>query len=173
MLLEATGAEWLFDEQYVALVRACLIRARRRVLVQQFLIDARPDDDLHGEVRHMLHALADAAHRGLDVRILLAQVVVDRPFPVDINEPAARFLIKRGVRVRRFPEKLRQLHTKALVVDDQIVIAGSHNWTAGSFRINSETSVAIMSEDCADSVARHFAELWSEGERYGDDDRRG
>jgi phosphatidylserine/phosphatidylglycerophosphate/cardiolipin synthase-like enzyme len=168
MLLDTVSAEWLFDDQYIAFVRACLRGARQRVLAQQFVVDPRPEEDRQGEVRYLLHALAEAAHRGLDVRVLLAQVFVERPLPIDINEPSARFLIKRGVRVRRYPEALGvQMHAKALVVDDQIVIAGGHNWTPSAFRINSETSIVLKSEECAAYISERFETLWSKAEEYG------
>jgi phosphatidylserine/phosphatidylglycerophosphate/cardiolipin synthase-like enzyme len=104
----------------------------------------------------------------LDVRVLLAQVLVERPLPIDINEPPARFLIKRGVQVRRYPEALgTQLHTKMLLVDDQIVIAGSHNWTPAAFSTNCESSMVLKSEDSAKCVAKRFETLWSKAEEYG------
>lgn len=167
MLLDATAAEWLFDERYVAFVRTCLSCARQRVLVQQFLVDPRPEEDRRGEVRYLLHALAAAAHRGLDVRVLLAQILVERPLPIDLNEPSARFLTKRGVHVRRYPEASGvQMHAKVVVVDSRVVIAGSHNWTPSAFRINSESSIVLKSEECAAYVSGHFATLWSKAEEY-------
>jgi len=132
------------------------------------VVDARPDEDECGEVRYLLHGLAEAAHRGLDVRVLLAEVLVERPLATDINEPAALFLIKRGVQVRRSPAASGvQLHTKAVVLDDEIVIAGAHNWTPGAFRLNSETSLVLRSEDCTAHVAERFETLWSKARDYG------
>lgn len=168
MLLDTDAAEWLFDEQYIAFVRACLNSARKSVLVQQFVVDPRPEEDLGGEVRYLLHALAEAAHRGVDVRVLLAQVLVERPLPIDINEPAARFLLKRGVEVRRCPEALgTQMHAKVLLVDHKIVVTGSHNWTPSAFRINSESSIVLNSEECAAYVEARFAGLWPKAQSYG------
>lgn len=168
MLFDSKAAEWLFDDHYISFVRACLVGARQRVFVQQFVVDPRPEEDRQCEVRYLLHALAEAAHRGLDVRVLLAQVLVERPIPIDINEPAARFLVKRGVQVRRYPEVLRrQMHAKVLLVDENTVVAGSHNWTPGAFQLNSETSMVIKSEDCAAYAAECFGRLWSKAEEYG------
>lgn len=166
-LLFDAAAEWLFDQQYIAFVRTCLYRARESIFVQQFLVDARPEEDRHGEVRYLLHALADAANRGLDVRVLLAQIRVERPLPIDLNEPAARFLMRRGVNVRRYPEASGvQMHAKLVGVDSSIVIAGGHNWTPSAFRINSESSIVLKSEECAACVLEHFATLWSKAEEY-------
>jgi phosphatidylserine/phosphatidylglycerophosphate/cardiolipin synthase-like enzyme len=168
VLLDTAAAEWLFDEQYSSFVRACISRARQRILAQQFVVDARPEEDELGEVRYLLHGLAEAAHRGVDVRVLLAEVLVERPLAVDINEPPARFLIKRGVQVRRYPAALGvQMHAKALVVDDAMVITGGHNWTPSAFRINAESSLVLRSEACAAYVSERFESLWSKADDYG------
>jgi phosphatidylserine/phosphatidylglycerophosphate/cardiolipin synthase-like enzyme len=167
VLLNTVAAEWLFDDQYISFVRACINAARHQILVQQFLVDPRPEEDQQGQVRYLLHALAEAAHRALDVRVLLAQVIVERPLPIDINEPAARFLIRRGVKVRHYPLSIgRQMHAKVILVDDELVIAGSHNWTPKAFRVNSETSMVIKSADSAASVKERFTTLWSQSEDY-------
>lgn len=164
MLYNST-AEWLVDGQYLPFVRASLTAACDRVYVMQFLIDPRPEEDVHGEVRYLLHALAQTARRGVDVRMLLAEVNVDRPLPVDLNEPAARFLIRRGVAVRRQAARSGvQMHAKAFVVDSDIIIAGGHNWTPGAFGPNVEASLVLRSEGCVAQVAARFEGLWSDAE---------
>jgi len=167
MLFDSTASAWLFDREYIPFVRVSLATAAKQILAQQFVIDARPDADANGEVRYLLHALGAAACRSLDVRVLLAQVVVEKPFPVDVNASAARFLIARGVRVRRLPERFGvQMHTKCTVVDNDLVIVGSHNWTSRAFSQNSETSLALKSSECASYVTERFESLWSRAEDY-------
>lgn len=167
MLVDALGTDWLFDNSYLPYLHASFAQATGSILVQQFVIDPRPDADEGGEVRYLLHALAAAVHRGLDVRVLLAEVLIARPLPVDINEPAARFLLARGVAVRRMSEcKGIQLHAKSILVDGELLISGSHNWTPGSFQRNTESSVAIMSIDACLLPTQRFNRLWAESEEY-------
>lgn len=166
-MLSAAAAEWLTDRDYLPFVRAAVQSARERVLVLQFVMDPRPEVDDDGAVRYLLHALAEAAHRGADVRVLLSELIVARPFPIDLNEPPARFLRNRGVAVRRQPARLKtQMHAKAMVVDDDIVIAGGHNWTPGAFALNTEASLAVRSEECATQVAGRFDTLWAQAESW-------
>jgi phosphatidylserine/phosphatidylglycerophosphate/cardiolipin synthase-like enzyme len=166
-LSDVISADLLFDQDYIAFVRASLISARKRILALQFVIDARPETDTNAEVRYVLHALADAASRGLDVRAVLAPVLAERPFLIDINEPAAQFLGHRGVPVRRYPHTSNsQMHAKMLAIDDKLLICGSHNWTPGSFRINSETSIVVNSPTCAAVVGAEFDKLWQLSEEY-------
>lgn len=167
MLYDAAATDWLFDGHYLPFLRASFGAATRSILVQQFVIDPRPDEDERGEVRYLLHALAEAAHRGLDVRVLLAEVLVERPLPIDLNEPAARFLCARGVSVRRVPERTGiQLHAKSILIDGELVISGSHNWTPGAFQGNTESSVAIMSVDACLLLTQRFEALWAGAEEY-------
>lgn len=163
MLFDGSAATWLFDEQYVAFLRSAIAEARTRVLVQQFVVDIRPDEDTHREVRYVLHALAEATHRGLDVRVLMPSLVVEQPPGFNMNETAFRFLSRRKVPTRILAGSLGQTHAKAVALDDELLIAGSHNWTPTAFRINSETSIAIRSEESVRQFAECYNVLWQQG----------
>lgn len=146
-----------------ALVRRAIDGARARLWVTQFTVDARPERDRPPLVRYVLHALANARRRGVDVRVMLPVVIAPAGPPYDINEPAARFLTARGVAVSRYAASAARphCHAKTLVADDDIVIAGNVNWTRGAFRRNTELGVAVRSVGLAASVAGRFDSLWA------------
>src|SRR5690606_25504715 len=85
-----------------------------------------------------LMALTSAALGGLDVRVLVPRVSDSR-----LVTWAARSyfdeLLAAGVRVYEYGP--RMLHTKALLVDDELAIFGSANFDSRSFRLNFEVSV--------------------------------
>ena len=95
------------------------------------------------------YALTSAALRGLDVRLLVPRVGDSR-----IVSAAARSyydeLLGAGVRV--FEYQPRMLHSKALLVDRDLVLIGSANFDNRSFRLNFELSVLLRDAELAAEV---------------------
>ena len=85
-------------------------------------------------------ALTSAALRGLDVRLIVPAKSDSR-----VVSAAARSyyddLLAAGVRV--FEYVPRMLHSKALLVDEDLCLVGSANFDHRSFRLNFELSLLI------------------------------
>jgi cardiolipin synthase len=121
-----------------------ITNARRRVwLTSPYFI---PDASL-------LDALRAAALRGLDVRIL-----TPRQNDVWLAALASRScydqLTRAGGRV--FEYLPRFLHTKNLIVDDELSVVGSANVDARSFRLNFELTCFIVSPEVNATLASIF-----------------
>ena len=52
------------------------------------------------------------------------------------------------------------LHTKLMIIDDQIVIIGSHNYTYNAFETNFEASVLIDDREIAAEFKNYFLTFW-------------
>lgn len=95
-------------------------------------------------------ALASAALRGLDVR-----VVVPARSDSRIVSAAARSyydeLLAAGVRIYEYGP--RMLHSKALLVDEDTALVGSANFDSRSFRLNFELSVLLHDPGVAGALA--------------------
>ena len=63
-------------------------------------------------------------------------------------------LIKAGVKVHEYGP--RMLHTKALLVDDHLVILGSANFDHRSFRLNFEVSALLDNTNLAATLEQHL-----------------
>lgn len=127
--------------------------AQRRLWLQMFFLT---------EPR-LVAALAAAYRRGVDVRIV-----------VDANEYAlgmrlygapnvARLgeLVAAGVPVRAFRSRPgSQMHQKSLLVDGDTVYAGATNFTAQSFRANTESSCIVRSGTLAAAFDARFRDDW-------------
>ena len=116
--------------------------ARRRVwLVTPYFVP--------GEAAMM--ALTSAALGGLDVRLLVPKLSDSR-----IVTWAARSyfdeLLVAGVKVYEYGPRL--LHTKALLVDDDLALIGSANFDHRSFRLNFEVSMLFRDAGIAAELAR-------------------
>jgi len=116
--------------------------ARRRVwLVTPYFVP--------GEAAMM--ALTSAALGGLDVRLLVPKLSDSR-----IVTWAARSyfdeLLAAGVKVYEYGPRL--LHSKALLVDDDLALIGSANFDHRSFRLNFEVSMLFRDAGVAAGLAR-------------------
>jgi cardiolipin synthase len=96
-------------------------------------------------------ALTSAALGGLDVRLLVPRISDNRLVTL-----AARSyfddLMAAGVKIYEYGP--RMLHTKALLADDDVVIIGSANFDARSFRLNFEVSVLFRDTTIAADLNR-------------------
>ena len=106
-----------------------------------------------GEAARM--ALTSAALRGLDVRVIVPAESDSR-----IVSAAARSyyddLVAAGVRV--FEYGPRMLHSKALLVDEDLCVVGSANFDHRSFRLNFELSLLMHGRELAATLEASLLE---------------
>jgi cardiolipin synthase A/B len=101
----------------------------------------------------ILAALSAAAHRGIDVRVLV-------PLRGDskLVDLAARSyfpeLVAAGVVIYEYQPRF--IHAKTLIADDDVTIVGTANLDNRSFRLNFEIAAVIYGEDAAASMAQQF-----------------
>jgi cardiolipin synthase len=142
----ASGPDQADDTVHALLVTACF-KARRRIIAATayFL----PSDAL-------LMALSLAARRGIAVDLVLPRR--SNHHLADLaRHRALRDLAAAGARVWLVPH---MLHAKAVVIDDELALAGSMNLDARSMFLNYELMVAFY----ASADVQRFA-AWIEGQR--------
>src|SRR5450755_470909 len=144
--LVPSGPEQVDDTVQALLLSGCFMARRRILAVTPYFI---PDATL-------LMALALAARRGVVVDIVLPRRSNHRLADVARHRPL-RDLAAAGARIWLEPY---MLHAKAVVIDDQLALAGSANLDLRSLFLNYELMVAFY--EPAD-VGRFAA--WIEGER--------
>ena len=55
----------------------------------------------------------------------------------------------------------KKLHVKLMIIDDEIAILGSHNYTTSAFTLNFEISVIIQEKEVVNRLKTFFENLWS------------
>jgi cardiolipin synthase len=103
----------------------------------------------------MLAALRSAAHRGVDVRLLVPDRGDSRLVAAAGRAYHAELLAS-GVRIWAYGPAM--LHAKTLVVDRELALVGSANLDNRSFRLNFEVAAAIYDGAAADCLAAWFEE---------------
>jgi len=116
--------------------------------------------------RPLAEALAERAGAGCRVRVLLDRDDVGDPYGSRIvNAGAARFLAQGGVTVHHDSKK-RLLHSKFILLDEDKLVIGSHNWTEGSYFEYRDLSFLIEDATAVQSWRGRFDALFSESEAY-------
>lgn len=98
-------------------------------------------------------ALQIAANSGLDVRIMIP-TIKDHPFVGPSNRYYVGRLLSDGVKVYFYKKGF--LHSKTIVVDDEVSAVGTANFDIRSFKLNFETTAFIYSEKTAVELREQF-----------------
>jgi cardiolipin synthase len=138
--LVASGPDQPDDTIFTLLVSACFTSQRRILAVTPYFV---PDASL-------LNALTLAARRGIEIDLVL---------PAKSNHRLADFarhrslrdLVGVGGRVWLYP---RMIHAKAVIVDDELALAGSANLDGRSLFLNYEMMVAFYDRKAVHGFAR-------------------
>jgi len=161
--------ETINDRDYLPKVLLCISGARSRVKVVIFSAiryTAKRYRDSPSNL--ILDALAAAARRGLSVEVVLERGAdSESASRAPDNRPAAAWLAKEGVAVYLDPVD-RTTHAKLVVVDGNVAVIGSANWSYSALSRNRETGVIVRSAEIAAEYERYFDALREISTRYAD-----
>jgi len=99
-------------------------------------------------------ALVDAAHRGVDVEVIVPGQVNDVPATKAGGRSSFGDLLRGGVRIFEFQPTM--FHPKTMVVDGLFATVGSTNFDRRSFRLNDEINMTMFDP----AVASRMEELF-------------
>ena len=99
-------------------------------------------------------ALADAAGRGVDIRILVPGPHIDKPFVRVAGRDAYDELIAAGARI--FEYQPTMLHAKSLVVDGVWSSVGTVNFDNRSFQLHDEITLCVWDSHFAGKLTEAF-----------------
>jgi phosphatidylserine/phosphatidylglycerophosphate/cardiolipin synthase-like enzyme len=145
------------DEAYPAVAVAVLRSARRRCLVSMFIYEVTRLT--HPALLELCEVLTEAHWRGADVRVVIGGSREN--YSIASAAASARaVLTTSGVPARWLSAKQgRGSHAKLVIADDTVVI-GSHNWSPGAFDGSQiQDSVAVKSSALAGTLQMQVFEL--------------
>lgn len=140
----------LSDQNYYQSIINDLKNANETIIVAMYSMIYDPDDSFDW-ANDLIRELVYAKERGVNVTVIIEY----RTYwgYMDENLEAYNFLSANNVNVRLDNETDTD-HMKLVIIDDEIVYIGSHNWSESGLYYNHETSVKIVSEN----IARIFKE---------------
>lgn len=158
-----TPADWvgeLWGEDYWRALPALMDGAAHDITVCMFHIAA--PNEKHPTFA-LLQGLVRARQRGVQVRVLVDRDGKTDPYRSSlINSAAKKYLLEAGVACRS-DSSHRLLHSKYLVIDQGLVVMGSHNWSAGSYFDFDDLTLALNSPALAQPLLQRFDKLWAAG----------
>ena len=127
-------------DNYIKLIQ----EARKSVFIQTpYFV---PDDLL-------LDTLKSAVLSGIDVKIMIPNKA-DHPFIYWINQYYVWQLLKLGANIYRYENGF--IHSKSILVDEEVVSVGTCNFDYRSFYLNFEINLNIYNRDVANSFKTQF-----------------
>lgn len=136
----------LQDSAFITKAAECVRTAKRRIYICAYAwrwYENSPEKD----IQKFNYEIARRSLQGLDIRAILDQ------------KTQASYLRGYGINTRSYPTD-RAMHTKAILVDDEILILGSHNLTERGTAENYELSVMINDRQACILFAEYFEKMW-------------
>jgi phosphatidylserine/phosphatidylglycerophosphate/cardiolipin synthase-like enzyme len=119
--------------------------ARSSLLVQAYDFTAKP----------IIQAIADAKKRGVDVRVLLDKENRQQRYAGGVT-----YLIESGIPVL-IDDHVAIAHNKVIIIDGDLTIGGSYNYTASAENRNAENVTFIRSACVAQQFTENFERRWA------------
>ncbi len=104
--------------------------------------------------RDLANEVIGAYDRGVRVRIYLDKGQKEATYS------KSRYLVKHGVPVH-YSSNPYIMHHKFCVIDNEVVITGSYNWTASADKKNNENLLVIHDAKMAQEYSTEFNRLWN------------
>ncbi len=153
----------LNDRDYAPGVLALLEGANHSVRLS--LYQARYYPDYPGsESNRMIEAVADAARRGVEVTAVF-DTSPWRPSHDEENQRVATMLAEAGATVYIGPPDV-QSHQKLLIVDRDIIVLTSANWSHFSLNHNDEVGAILWGPEVGRHYSQYFAARVAEAEPW-------
>jgi phosphatidylserine/phosphatidylglycerophosphate/cardiolipin synthase-like enzyme len=149
----------LRNEHYFTFLCKIIQNAKKRIWASIFIVNPTVDNDSSLAIRSLIKRLSYAKWRNVDVKVIVGDSNV-RNIRI-ANETTLAYMKQLGIPARKFVGTYRRsLHSKYVIIDDYMIIVGSHNWTPGAALLHDEDSVALFSREMNLLLCDEFAMHW-------------
>lgn len=140
--MEAPKIEIAISREFPQKVIPLIERAKKSIAIIVYDWLWYPDQ-IGANIQLFNNAIIRANNRGIEVRVCVNKRLI------------AEILRRAGVQVKRL-QSSKSLHVKLMIIDNEITIIGSHNYTKNAFNINYEASVILRDEETARKFKEYF-----------------
>lgn len=153
----------LIDEEYRKMLPQAMTGAKRKIRIMIYRVQRKLGRGLTEE-NLFLDTIKDRVRRGVKVYLIIDYY--PRPgMAYKENLYTALILMDHGV-YARYLKNSRVCHAKTVIIDQEIALIGSHNWTNNSLKRNLEISVMIKEKEEVGRLVEEFDKLFSEGVKF-------
>ena len=148
------------DQEYFPVVNEAIKEAKSSIEVIAFEMGYYPEHP-SSPSNILIQNLIVAGKRGVDVRVIL-EVSSWNPRVTEKNKLSGRILCQGRVKVR-YDLPFITTHAKLIIIDSNVAILGSNNWTYYSLTQNKELSLLVEGyPDIIKELENYFNKLWEE-----------
>ncbi len=146
----------LIKKDYYPEVLELIKNAEKSIYLVMYAVQLKGRDE-KDQVYTLIKELIEAKRRGVRIKIILETSGKESwgEYITGINDEVKKVLQRNGIQVYLDDDKITT-HAKVLVVDDEVTVLGSHNWTFAAFVRNNESSVKIKSRPVAQQYISYF-----------------
>jgi len=158
--LPAEDVQLVTDAQYFQVAKKMIQEAKSSIQVMMFEMgyyDKYPNTPSNLLIKELI----DAKKRGVKVEVIL-EVKEGRDRTTERNRHTGKILSNGGVEVI-YDSLFKTTHAKWMVVDGQLALVGSTNWTYYALTNNNEVSVLIRSKELAKALVDYFNQVKASG----------
>jgi len=158
------AVEDISGDKYSPAVKEALKNAKSSIDMAMYFVNFDPKVK-KSPVNDLVEELISAHNRGVKVKVILDQNI---DFALwneggewqkqDKNDTLFVYLKKQGIGAY-YDNLYVTTHSKAIIIDKEIVIVGSANWTESSLKKNWEASCFIRSKDLARKFLEDFSKI--------------
>jgi len=158
--LPAEDVQLVMDAQYFQVAKKMIGEAKTSIQVMMFEMgyyDQYPNTPSNLLIKELI----DAKKRGVRVEVIL-EVKEGKDRTTERNRHTGKILSEGGVEVIYDP-LFKTTHAKWMVVDGQLSLLGSTNWTYYALTNNNEASFLIRSKEVARELTDYFNRVKATG----------
>jgi hypothetical protein len=155
----ACSATLLKNKDYFLSLIKVIDESKSEIIMSFFLFKAGVHKNSYPDM--VLAHLAQAAKRGVKIMVILENTGgYDRKLDAE-NQQTKQLLEEKGVNVY-FDSPRQTTHTKLIVIDQRLVLLGSHNLTQASLKYNNEISILLDGPDLAKDARNYMLKIIKE-----------
>lgn len=156
--------ENISSRNYFQPVLNAINNARESILMGMYIISlpaeasvaGLPSEESVGGVKQLLEALVNAKKRGVSVKVILEYHRLEDFTPSGLNYNAYHYLKDNGIDVYFDEFSSNCLHLKTIIIDKELVITGSSNWSEAAFKSSYETNFILKSKPLALEITKEL-----------------
>jgi phosphatidylserine/phosphatidylglycerophosphate/cardiolipin synthase-like enzyme len=160
--LSAEDVQVVLDAQYFQIAKKLIQEANHSIQVMMFEMGYY-DEHPNAPSNILIKELISAKKRGVKVEVIL-EVKEEEDRTTERNRHTGKILSEGGVEII-YDSLSKTTHAKLMVVDGQISLLGSTNWTYYALTHNNETSVLVRSKEVARAFTDYFNRVKTTGSK--------
>jgi phosphatidylserine/phosphatidylglycerophosphate/cardiolipin synthase-like enzyme len=158
----AQDIQMVTDAQYFQAAKKMIQEAKTSIQVMMFEMRYY-DEHPNSPSNLLIKELIGAKKRGVKVEVIL-EIKEEEDRTTLGNRQTGKMLSDGGVGVIYDPT-FKTTHTKVMVVDGELTLLGSANWTYHALTSNNEISVLIRSKELAKEIIDYFNRVKATGSK--------